>query len=140
MARAITNYANALLKPMDLNLPQISLLAAIAMNPEKTLAAMSDALALDASTLTRNLIVLEGRGLIASEGGRGRGGKRVYLTDDGRVALERGMVAWAEFNETICSQLPDGLLASGTEFMERVTEVAERLNGTPTCTETTSND
>lgn len=127
-SRAVTNYANSLLKPLDLNLPQMSLMAAIAMNPEKTQAAMSEGLALDASTLTRNLIVLEGRGLVASEGGRGRGGKRVMLTEAGEDLLARGIGLWERFNNSILNEMSPEMLEAGMAFLVSLTEIADRLN------------
>lgn len=129
LARALTNYANTLLKPLDLNIAQVSLLAAVAIKPEKTLAAMSEALSLDSSTLTRNLVILEGRGLIRSEGGRGRGGKQVEITDKGVAALRETIDVWRGLETSLREGMSAELLAAGQSFIGTLTQRAEALNG-----------
>lgn len=129
LARALTNYANALLKPLDLNISQVSLLVAVAIRPEKTLAAMSEALSLDSSTLTRNLVILEGRGLISSEGGRGRGGKQVAITEEGMAALQKTIDVWCGVEAALRADIDPDLVAKGQAFIEALTARAEALNG-----------
>lgn len=129
LARALTNYANTLLKPLDLNIAQVSLLAAVAIKPEKTLAAMSEALSLDSSTLTRNLVILEGRGLIRSEGGRGRGGKQVEITDKGVAALRETIGVWRGLETSLREGMSPEMLSVGQSFIGALTQRAEALNG-----------
>lgn len=129
LARALTNYANALLKPLDLNIAQVSLLASVAIKPEKTLAAMSEALSLDSSTLTRNLVLLEGRGLIRSEGGRGRGGKQVEITEKGLAALQETIGVWRGVEAALREGMSLELLAGGQAYIAALTERAEALHG-----------
>ncbi|MEZ5938498.1 MAG: MarR family winged helix-turn-helix transcriptional regulator [Hyphomonadaceae bacterium] len=126
-SRTVSNYANALLRPLDLNVAQMTLLAVIAMRPEKTIAAMSENLMLSESTLTRNLTVLERRGLVRSEGGRGRRGKQVELTEEGVDLLERGVEVWRQFNDTLAAEIEPVLLENGRRFLTAVTDAAERL-------------
>lgn len=140
LARALTNYANALLKPLDLNIAQVSLLAAVAIKPEKTLAAMSEALSLDSSTLTRNLVLLEGRGLIRSEGGRGRGGKQVEITEKGAAALRETLDVWRGVEAALREGMGPEFLSQGQEYVARLTERAEALHGADAACEQESED
>ncbi len=140
LARALTNYANTLLKPQDLNIAQVSLLAAVAIKPEKTLAAMSEALSLDSSTLTRNLVILEGRGLIHSEGGRGRGGKQVEITDKGVAALRQTIDVWRGLEASLREGMEPELLAAGGAYIAALTQKAEALNGADAACEQGSED
>ena len=129
LARALTNYANAILKPLDLNIAQVSLLASVAVKPEKTLAAMSEALSLDSSTLTRNLVILEGRGLIRSKGGRGRGGKQVEITDAGANALRQTIDVWRGVEASLREGMDHETLAAGRAYVDALTQRAEALHG-----------
>lgn len=127
-ARTVSNYANTLMRSLDLNVAQMTLLCVIAMKPEKTIAAMSEHLLLNESTLTRNLAVLERRNLVRSEGGRGRGGKRVELTPEGYKLLEAGIESWRTFNRNLEAELDPETLAAGRKFMTELTAAAERLS------------
>ncbi len=129
LARALTNYANTLLKPLDLNIAQVSLLAAVAIKPEKTLAAMSEALSLDSSTLTRNLVILEGRGLIRSEGGRGRGGKQVEITEAGAAALKQTIDTWRGVEASLREGMDRQMQEAGRAYIEALTERVRVLSG-----------
>ncbi len=128
-ARAATNFANDLLRPADLNVAQLALLASVNGHPDKTLSALSDVLSIDESTLTRNLVVLERRALVRSEGGRGRGGKQVYLTAEGVSTLERGLKVWREMNERIVAEMSPEEIEAGRRFLGALRAAAERAFG-----------
>lgn len=87
-ARALTRYYNLALKPVDLLGTQLSLMATVGEAGTSSVARLAEKLATDASTLTRNIAVLEGRGLLEPDTGRGRAGKRVSLTQAGSRGVE----------------------------------------------------
>lgn len=126
-ARAVTNYLNALLKPLDLTTAQFGLMAALKKQPGRTLREISVSLLLDESTMTRNLAVLERRGLAEAEGGRGRGGKRVSLTQAGEALLRQASQAWGEANAKLAEALGPQLTEQGRRFMRALGEHSERL-------------
>lgn len=126
-ARAVTNYLNALLKPLDLTTAQFGLMAALAKEPGRTLREISTSLLLDESTMTRNLAVLERRGLVEAEGGRGRAGKRVSLTGEGRALLVRASHAWGVANARLAEAVGPQLTEQGRRFMTALGEESERL-------------
>lgn len=127
-ARAVSNYLNTMLRPVDLNVGQFGLLAVIAKKPDRTLREIGELLILDDSTMTRNLAVLERRGLVHGEGGRGRSGKRVSLTDEGQRLLEAGQPLWEEANRNLASAVPAHILEAGKLFLDDLADAAERLN------------
>lgn len=127
-ARAVSNYLNTMLRPVDLNVGQFGLLAVIAKKPERTLREIGEFLILDDSTMTRNLAVLERRGLVHGEGGRGRSGKRVSLTDEGRRLLEAGQPLWEEANRNLAEAVSPRLLEAGKQFLDDLADAAEHLN------------
>jgi DNA-binding MarR family transcriptional regulator len=126
-ARAVTNFFNARMAPLDLNVAQFGLLAAVAKMPGSTLSAISEAMLIEESTMARNFVVLERRGLIESEGGRGRGGKSVNLTREGRALHARGEKIWMETNQVLAAQLGARAAEAGRVFLNELGHTAERL-------------
>lgn len=125
--RAVTNYMSVLLRPIDLGAAQFGLLSAIAKLPDRSLRDIATVLLLDESTMTRNLAVLERRGLVLAEGGRGRAGKRVSLTPAGRKLLEEGRRIWQAGHEALEQQLDPEDVMAGRRFLQLLTAAAERL-------------
>ncbi|MBI1361975.1 MAG: hypothetical protein GC155_16995 [Alphaproteobacteria bacterium] len=126
-SRAVTNFFNARMKPLDLNVAQFGLLAAIANAPGETLSAISAAMLLEESTLARNLMVLERRGIVRSDGGRGRGGKHVNLTPEGRKLYAAGSRIWKQTNSALEKAMDAASLAAGRTFMADLCRAAEEL-------------
>jgi DNA-binding MarR family transcriptional regulator len=126
-SRAVSNFFNARMKPLDLNVAQFGLLAAIGNAPGQSLSAISEAMLIDESTMARNLGVLERRGLAESEGGRGRGGKRVSLTPEGKALYAAGARIWKQANLVLESAMDAKQVAAGRLFMGGLTQAAERL-------------
>jgi DNA-binding MarR family transcriptional regulator len=94
-ARAVTRAYDRALSPLGLEATQFTLLAAIAGNPEGSITALADRLALERSSLSRNLKVLQGRKLIAASGQGGRSAS-FRMTDEGLTLLEAALPLWAE--------------------------------------------
>lgn len=126
-ARAVTNYFNQCLSPFDLNVAQFGLLAAVVKMPDSTLAAIGEAMLLDDSTMARNFNVLERRGLMSAEGGRGRGGKRVSLTREGQALYEEALRVWRQTNQKIARLLGSQQSAAGQAFLQQLSAASEKL-------------
>jgi DNA-binding MarR family transcriptional regulator len=73
---------------------QFSLLTALAVGGKMPLTRLADALALDRTTLTRNLAPLEREGLVASLPSADGRVRTVALTPRGQQALERALPKW----------------------------------------------
>jgi DNA-binding MarR family transcriptional regulator len=126
-ARAVTNYFNQRLAPFDLNVAQFGLLAAVVKMPGSTLAAIGEAMLLDDSTMARNFNVLERRGLVEGEGGRGRGGKRISLTKEGRALYEEALRVWQITNRKIARVLGPAASEAGQTFLRELASASEKL-------------
>jgi DNA-binding MarR family transcriptional regulator len=126
-ARAVTNYFNQRLAPFDLNVAQFGLLAAVVKMPDSSLAAIGEAMLLDESTMARNFNVLERRGLMQAEGGRGRGGKRVSLTPEGRALYDEVLRVWRKTNQKIAHMLGSQQSADGQAFLKELAAASEKL-------------
>jgi DNA-binding MarR family transcriptional regulator len=94
-ARAVTRAYDQALAPLGLEATQFTLLAAIMANPDKSITAMADRLALERSSLSRNLKLLQARGLIGNSGGTGRSAS-FSITADGEALLTRALPIWSE--------------------------------------------
>ena len=129
--RAVTNVFNARMVAFDLNVSQFGLLAAVSKMPGATLAAIGEAMLIDESTLARNFAVMERRGLIAAEGGRGRGGKHLTLTPDGRQLLVEAGGVWRSINRELARELGVERAAAGRAFLLALGAAAERLKQQP---------
>jgi DNA-binding MarR family transcriptional regulator len=94
-ARAVTRAYDQALAPLGLEATQFTLLAAIAGNPEKSITALADRLALERSSLSRNLKLMLRRDLIAPAGVSGRAAAYV-VTETGQSLIEQALPVWAE--------------------------------------------
>jgi DNA-binding MarR family transcriptional regulator len=107
-ARAITRLYDEALRPLGLQAPQLTLMNAIAMagaegQPMRRLA---DALALDLTTLSRNLRTLEAAGLVAI--GRSKDDRRVRvvsLTGEGERLLVEALPLWSQAHAAVVERL-----------------------------------
>jgi DNA-binding MarR family transcriptional regulator len=104
-ARAVTRAYNSHLRPLNLQITQLSLLLAIEQDDTASIAVLADRLDLEASAVLRNLKILERRGLVANDGGRGRRGRRSSLTAQGKAMLAAAAPLW----ERAQSELTKGL-------------------------------
>lgn len=95
-ARTAAKLYDRALKPVGLRNTQFTLLASLRFNGEISIGDMSDELAIDATTLNRNLKILIRRGLvenIEAEDGRVR---NVRLTAVGKAAFAEALPLWRQ--------------------------------------------
>lgn len=99
-ARALTRMYDEALRPTGLKSTQLSLLAAIERGATGSISALANMLALERTTLTRNLKLLGDAGLISHRAGGGRAVAHT-LTDAGRAALARATPLWRTAQEGV---------------------------------------
>jgi DNA-binding MarR family transcriptional regulator len=94
--RLLNRIYDDALRPLGINVLQKSLLTNIGRHPGGIdFARLSDLLAMDRSTLTRNLTTLESSGYVhVSPGTRDRRKRVVELTDAGRAAVDASEPLW----------------------------------------------
>lgn len=107
-ARAITRAYDTALRPTGLHATQVTLMNVIALGPEgaQPMGQLSEILALEISTLTRNLRPLESAGLITI--GRSESDRRVRvvrLTDAGKDRLCTALPLWKRAHAEIVTAL-----------------------------------
>ncbi|MDX5366775.1 MAG: MarR family winged helix-turn-helix transcriptional regulator [Alphaproteobacteria bacterium] len=95
-ARKLTRHYDRALRPAGLKITQFTLLVTVAEGKVKSLTALADLLALERSSLVRNVKLLEDEGLIESApSGDGRA-LGLRLTKAGRKKLTQALPLWRE--------------------------------------------
>jgi DNA-binding MarR family transcriptional regulator len=124
-ARAVTRYFNACFKPLGLTAEQFSLLVGIGAAEGVTLVDLAVSAGIDATTLSRNVQTLEKRGLVRAEGGRGRAGKRLSLTNSGRHHMVEALPVWTRAKAELSRRLGDEMLRSTRRAMAELANAAD---------------
>lgn len=106
-ARAVTQFYDDALRGTGLKSTQFSLLAVAAAAGSMPISLLAVELAMDRTTLTRNLKPLEAAGLLRIESGRDRRVRRVAVTAEGEAALARAMPAWRKAQTQMIDRLGD---------------------------------
>lgn len=103
--RSVNRLYDDALAGVGVNAAQYSLLRNLERLGRPSITELAEALGLDRSTLGRNLRVLEGKGLLALEGGEDQRNRLVSLTAVGRVCLDQAKGAWTRVQEQLGQRL-----------------------------------
>jgi len=104
-ARSITQIYDAFLAPSGIGIAQFDLLAQIRVAEEASRTELADVMAMDRTTLVRNLAVLERDGLIETRPGGDRRMRPVGLTEAGLATLSRALPLWQAAQSSVRSEL-----------------------------------
>ena len=100
-ARAITKLYEEVLRPSGLRATQFSLLMATRVMGPVTVLKLAQVTVMDRTTLTRNLQILEKRGLITIKPGEDRREREINLTAAGMEVLTKVIPLWEEAQERV---------------------------------------
>lgn len=102
VTRGVTQVYDNAVGPSGLRITQLPIFVGLASEGDLPLSALADALALDRTTLTRNLRVLEARGLIRTyEHEDDARVRMVSITLEGSRMLTIALERWAEVQEFV---------------------------------------
>jgi DNA-binding MarR family transcriptional regulator len=104
-ARAVTKFYDDILASSGLKSTQLTMLGAISISGPTRMSELADMLALDKTTLTRNLKLLEADGLIEVAAGDDRRVRIVALTQAGTDALALALPFWREAQRRVVEHL-----------------------------------
>lgn len=119
--RLVTQFYDRALAPVGLRSTQYSLLSVLALVPALNMGDLANILAMDRTTLTRNLQPLVKRGWVRTTAGADRRERMVKIAPAGRNKLHGAQPLWEEAQKHITSQL-------GEETWERVLGDLHRLS------------
>jgi len=95
-ARVMTRAYDEALRPSGVNASQLAILAAIDVGEATSIAELSKRLAMDRTTLSRNLRPLESARWVRLGAEGWKRSKTVHLTAEGRLRLTRAAALWEE--------------------------------------------
>ena len=105
--RLVSQAFDHALRPTGLKITQFSLLVAAHMNGNLILRKLAKVMGMDRTTLSRNLAILENKGLVVLERGDDRREVRAQLTPAGLKALQEATPLWRRTQERITAGLGD---------------------------------
>jgi len=106
-ARAVTQFYDDALRDSGLKSTQFSLLAAAAIAGTAPISRLADEMAMDRTTLTRNLKPLETEGLLKIVAGADRRVRNVTVTPEGIALLEKAAPMWRDAQTRMIDKLGD---------------------------------
>jgi DNA-binding MarR family transcriptional regulator len=124
--RVVTQLYDDVLRPSGLRVTQFSMLAAIARLGEANLRQLEEALAIDQTTLTRSLGLLERDGLAERAAHPDRRIKALRLTAKGRAVLRTARPLWRRAQEMVLRELGSKGWADARRRLAHLQDVAVR--------------
>jgi len=106
-ARKVTKAFDEALRPSGLKITQFSLLTASYLQENQNVGRLAELMGMDRTTLSRNLKLLEKRGLVRLEEGEDRREVKVSLTEEGLEAMETAAPLWHQMQKRIVAGLGD---------------------------------
>jgi DNA-binding MarR family transcriptional regulator len=124
-ARIVSQKYDAALRPLELTITQFTLLTLLAEVPAAPrISDLVEALAMDQTTLSRTLKLMEEGGLIARQEGTDRRESRWVLTARGRSKRRQGLPHWTAAQKDLEKILG---LAAARQLSNTAFTIAERL-------------
>ena len=100
-SRTITQFYDDIMAASGIRATQFTMLGAVAMMGPASATRLAEHLALDRTTLTRNLKVLADRGLVEISPGNDRRERVASITGAGKAAIERATPVWREAQDRL---------------------------------------
>ncbi len=92
-------------EPLGLKGTQFSLLMAVAGNKGATIGELAQPLGMERSTLSRNITVMQKKGLVIVEEGKDRRQQKISITGQGLSVLQDALSLWERVQERLIREL-----------------------------------
>src|SRR6201987_5612292 len=103
-SRVLTQHYENALRPLGLRATQFTLLQALSLAGEVSQGTLGEILAIDSTTLTRTIAIMERRGWIASRSGEDRRERLLSLTKVGTAQFKRALPHWEKVQQQLRAQ------------------------------------
>ncbi len=120
-ARALTQVYEDALRPVGLRGPQFTILQTLSLAGEITQGRMAQILAMDSTTLTRTLAIMERQGWIARREGEDRREWRLQLSKAGKSKFERALPHWEKAQALVRKKLGEHRWDEAMKFTNEIT-------------------
>lgn len=129
-ARVLTQRYDEALRPLGLTITQFTILQALSLAGEVTQGELGEILAMDSTTLTRTLEIVNRHGWVAKHYGTDRRERRLRLTRAGESEFNRAVPYWRSKQETLRKRLGKQRWDDLTKLINDTTSIiAEQDNG-----------
>ena len=125
-SRLITQYYDQILEPAGIRCTQLTILAAISRIGNRSLTDLAQSLAMDRTTLTRNLKPLEKHGWVIRVDSPNHRMRNYALSPSGEKVLKQAVPLWEEAQNSIVSMLGDSRRKRLFQHLLRVTAAGRR--------------
>lgn len=122
-ARAVTRFYDGFFAECGVGANQVALLWAVMATEPAPVHALAQAIAADASTLTRNLKALEREGYLLAATGRDKRERRYRLSRKGQALMVRALPCWEQAQASLAARLGGGSLPEITGQLLRLAAV-----------------
>lgn len=119
-ARGVTRAYDAALRPAGLKITQFTLLVAIAHPVALSIGDLAEELAMERTTLTRNLQLLVKEGLVEMHKGKVPRTKVPVLTREGEARLARALPLWRKAQDRLVAGIGDAAWRRGGRLLDRL--------------------
>ena len=121
--RALTQLYENALRPLGLRATQFTILQALSLAGEVTQSQLGGILAMDSTTLTRTLRIMDREGWIVEHRGQDQRERRLRLSKAGETQFKRALPAWEKVQSQLRRQLGEQSWKNLLEITHQVTEL-----------------
>lgn len=128
-ARALTQMYEAALRPVGLRSTQFTILQALLLAGEVSQGRLGEMLAMDSTSLTRTLAIMQRAGWVSEQRGEDRRERRIGLSSAGKAKLEGAWPVWEKVQTRLRRRLGKQKWESLLQLTNHVTEIAKIQGG-----------
>ena len=122
-ARALTQLYENALRPLGLRATQFTILQALSLAGEVTQSQLGGILAMDSTTLTRTLQIMNREGWIAERRGQDRRERRLRLARAGESQFKRALPAWEKVQSRLRREMGEQVWKHLLDTTNQVTDL-----------------
>ena len=125
-SRALTQLYENALRPLGLRATQFTILQALSLAGEVTQSQLGEILAIDSTTLTRTLQIMDREGWIAERRGEDRRERRLRLAKAGQTQFQRALPAWEKVQSRLRRRLGEQAWKNLLDITHQVTDLVTK--------------
>jgi len=127
-ARLVTRHYDRALRPVGITAAQLPILAAISAGNGNSIAALSKVLDIEASSLSRDLALLQKKGLVRYAAASDRRARALELTRRGDRTLVGAFKAWKKAHGSLLDHLGETAFESMLLHTKRIGKAVKSMN------------
>ena len=126
-ARLVTRHYDRALRPVGITAAQMPILSAISAGSGNSIAALSNALDIEASSLSRDLALLQKKGLVRYAEADDRRARALELTQRGHRTLVAAFKAWTRAHDALLEHVGENTFETMLRHTKRVGKAVKTM-------------